>query len=183
IDFLFEYEKKIQEGKDYDFVIAHIGLVDFSPRPYSMAANILQIKAHKIKYLGWSYDEMNNYIETPVSDEIYNGERLSNIYSKSFLMKNIIPRLVKIPNLIYIGCNPTLPNWRGNYWQDRPRDLSRTLMDYNTLMIANLEGKNILNIDGWDEREIKKYTVDNIHLNCAGFKVISQKLYSILNEY
>lgn len=182
IDFLFEYERKVKEGKNYDFVVAHIGLVDFSPRPYSMAVNIIKMKAHKIKYLNWSIEEIESHIKIPVSNEIYNKERLSNIYSKSFLINNVIPRLVQIPRLIYIGCNPVLSNWRGNYWQDRPQDLSSTLMDYNALMLAMLNEKNIVNIEGWGEKEIKNYTVDNIHLNCEGYRVISKKLDRILTE-
>lgn len=182
IDFLFEYERKIKEGKNYDFVVAHIGLVDFSPRPHSMAVNIIKAKAHKIKYLGWDVEKFERYIEIPVSKEIYNGETLSNIYSKSFLKHNVIPRLVKIPGLIYIGCNSVLSNWRGNYWQDRPKDLSNILMDYNAIMLENLNMKNIVNIEQWNEIDIKKYTVDNIHLNYAGYEIISKELDKILIE-
>lgn len=183
IDFLYDYERQIERGKKYDFVVAHIGLVDFSPRPYSMAIDIIEAKSHKIKYLGWDLSEIKRYIDIPVSKEIYNGEKLSNLYSKSFLTNNIIPRLLDIPHLIYIGCNPVLYNWRGNYWQNRPQELSSILMDYNALMLQELKEKSIVNIEAWGEKEIKDYTVDNIHLNNNGYKVISEKLNEILVEY
>lgn len=182
IDFLYEYNKQVKKGKSYDFVIMHAGLVDFSPRPKSMAINILKNKYHKIKSLNWDFSLFEQNVNNPVSTEIYNNEQLSNLYTQDFLEHEIIPLLEKIPNLIYIGCNQILSDWRGNYWQDRPRDINKVLMSYNMAMLTCLKDKYTINIAEWGENEIKNYTVDNIHLNQRGYNIITIELGKILRN-
>ncbi|WP_260863429.1 hypothetical protein [Citrobacter sp. Marseille-Q6884] len=84
IDFLYEYHKQINKGKSYDFVIMHIGLVDFSPRPKNMAINIIKTKSHKIKYMNWPLTLFEEHVNIPISKEIYNGEQLTNLYTHDF---------------------------------------------------------------------------------------------------
>ncbi|ENB5758509.1 hypothetical protein OM275_21950 [Escherichia albertii] len=181
IDFLYEYYRKTTNGKKYDYVIAHVGLVDFSPRPRSMAMEIVKNKSHKINFLKWDLKLFNEHLKKEISSEVYNGESLSNLYDREFLKRKIIPLLQNIPNLIYIGCNPIISDWRGNYWQDRPKDISNILMEYNDLMLHELKGKEFVDIKNWNESDIKKYTVDNIHLNRLGYDVITLKLKQIFS--
>lgn len=176
IDFLYEYDRQLNKGKVFDFVIMHVGLVDFSPRPKSMAIDILKAKAQKIKHFRWDVNVFEKNICMPISTEIYNNEKLANLYDEFFLKNEIIPLINKIPNLIYIGCNPVLQDWRGNYWQDRPRDISQILMSYNKVMLEGLTDKEIINIEDWGRDEIKEFTVDNIHLNRKGYDQIFSEL-------
>lgn len=179
IDFLYEYGKKIEKGNKYDYVIGHIGLVDFSPRPYSMAKNIIDNKKHKIRYLGWDPNLFYAYIKKAISPEIYNSESLSNLYSLEFFQTNVLNKLEQIDNFIYIGCNNILSNWRGNYWQDRPKDIN-IIMKYMDIVQNSKINGHIISIDSWGEREIKKYTVDNIHLNKCGYDVLYPQIIKII---
>jgi len=182
IDFLYEYYGEGTRGKKYDYVIAHVGLVDFSPRPRSMANDIIKSKSHKIKFFKWDLRMFDKYLEREISSEIYNGELLSNLYDCEFLKNEIIPLLQNIPNLIYIGCNPIISNWRGNYWQDRPKDINRILMAYNSVMLTELKEKKVVDIKDWNECDIRNYTVDNIHLNREGYNKITLNLKQILTK-
>ncbi len=142
---------------------------------------IVKNKSHKINFLKWDLKLFNEHLKKEISSEVYNGESLSNLYDREFLKRKIIPLLQNIPNLIYIGCNPIISDWRGNYWQDRPKDISNILMEYNDLMLHELKGKEFVDIKNWNESDIKKYTVDNIHLNRLGYDVITLKLKQIFS--
>lgn len=179
IDFLYTYKKNILEGKKYDIVIAHVGLVDFSPRPYSMVKKIIADKFEKIKFLKFDDNCIRQHIEKPISSEIYNGERLANLYPKDYFKREIIPMISSIEGIIYIGCNPLLSDWRGNYWQDRPKDIN-LIMEYNELVLNSEISKRTISISDWNREDIINYTVDNIHLSPLGFKKIKNNIDDLL---
>lgn len=178
IDFLYWYKKRVNKGIRYDMVIAHLGLVDFSPRPVSMLREMIEAKKHKIEYLGLDVNEFKSQLDNDFGYE-YFGEKTNNFYTKSFFERSIIPKLKDIDGIIFIGCNPILLNWNGNYWRKRPENIN-IIMDYNAVLLREFPS-SVVDISDWNELEIKKYTVDNIHLNRHGYTVISRQLDNIIS--
>lgn len=181
IDFLYLYNKRIAAGHKYQHVIAHIGLVDFSPRPLNMLDKIINKKQDKIKALGLDISVFQNRKKEKISTELYFGDHLGNLYSMEFFKKEILTKLQSIDNMIYIGCNKVLQDWNGNYWRNRPKDIN-ILLDYNNVIEHSLHEKNKISIINWTEADIKENTVDNIHLNKNGFNIIANKLKSKIGK-
>lgn len=181
IDFLYSYQTQIKKGKKYDIVIAQVGLVDFSPRPKNMLKKIIDKKNNKIKNINLDINYFYNRLNDNIFDEIYYNEELSNLYSINYFESNIIPLLLSINNFIYIGCNPILHNWKGNYWKNRPKDIN-IILDYSKLLENCLPSQNVISLLNWNEKEIMKRTVDNIHLNKYGYIYLDDILKEKINE-
>ena len=179
IDFLYEYQKRTAIGKKYDAIIAHVGVVDFSPRPTSMLKDMMVNKRDKLAKL---FEEetitcLENYSAQPF-DQLYFGKTVKNFYSMEFLDEHVIPNLKAIDNLILIGCNPILHNWRGNYWRDRPHNMNMVL-DYSNRCKSELE--YFIDLSKLSENEIKTLTIDNIHLSRDGFRYLHQLINAKLS--
>lgn len=170
IDFLYEWESKYKNIK-YDYVILHLGIVDFSPRPLSSSKKIQDLKNSFIKNL--FYKNLSSLDKNIIYNVEYNTELTCSLYSKDFLKKYILQKLIKIDNLILIGSNHILENWIGNYNKKRPANIN-IIQEYNKVLVDNLQ--KTVDISHWDEVEIRKYTVDNIHLSSVGFGYIENEL-------
>jgi len=180
IDFLYEYNQRIAQGKQYDAVIAHVGVVDFSPRPSSMLVDMMDNKSHKVASL---FEEpqialLKEY-HSEVFTELYFGKTVKNFYSEAFLAEHILPKLSAISNLILIGCSPVLSDWRGNYWRDRPQNMNM-ILDYSARCKAEIE--HFIDLSTLSNEEIMKFTIDNIHLSPAGFDYVLQLILAPLNS-
>jgi hypothetical protein len=170
VDFLYEYQQRKDNGKHYDAVIAHVGVVDFSPRPTSMLDDMMKEKSHKISTLfgDVKITELMQYHKNAFKD-LYFGKTVKNFYAQSFLKKQILPKLQAIDNLIVIGCSPVLTDWRGNYWRDRPNDMNM-IIDYCSEYKVALA--NYIDMSELTREEIMEYTIDNIHLSQSGFNYV-----------
>lgn len=170
IDFLDYYNDL---NANFDAVILHTGLVEFSVRPISMIKSMWdekKYKENKILKKGVDFD-LSRF---PVIEK-YRGmdsSRYLTIEDMDFIYNN---NLSKIKNLIWIGINPVLKEWDGTYWNSRPEKINDNLILDE--FIGNKSTSNI-SLSKWNPSEIKKYTVDNIHLSAEGFKAI----YSEINE-
>jgi hypothetical protein len=174
IDFLHLLNKK---KKKYDYIILQLGIVDFSPRPKSMVRHIHDFKRNKVKNI-FERKTIENHLET-ISTEHYEGEESLSLYSLAMAEECILQELLKIDNLIWIGCNKVLPNWDGNYPRKRPGNMY-IIETYTQLFHNNL--KYSINILDWDEEDIKKYTCDNIHLTVKGMEYLRQSILSVIDE-
>jgi len=174
IDFfhLFNENKNI-----YDYIILQLGVVDFSPRPKSMVRHIYDFKKNKVKNI-FDRKTIENHLDT-ISTEHYEGEESLSLYSLAMAEKFILPKLLKIDNLIWIGCNKVLPNWDGNYPRKRPSNMY-VIEDYTQLFHNNLEYS--INILDWDEKDIKEYTCDNIHLTLKGMEYLRKSILSVIDK-
>lgn len=159
---------------NYDVIIMHCGIVDFSPRPLSNITNFKITKANT-KNFDKMFADNETYYEHPFNT-MYNDEPTINIYSKDYLLKNIIPKLKLFRNLIWINSNKFVENWEGNYTKGRPKNINCVVNKFDKIMKENL--KNVINIRDWSSDEIKKYTIDNIHFSRYGFK----KMYQLLDK-
>ena len=179
IDFLFEYQQRLKAGKRYDAVIAHVGVVDYSPRPVSMLTDMMVAKQHKINTLfSDSTFDFETYHQSHFTG-LYFGKPVKNFYSKDFLTNEVLPKLKAIDNLIMVGCTPVLSDWHGNYWRERPENMNM-ILDYSSICQKHLE--HFIDYSSWTEDNIKTNTIDNIHLSTAGFDVVLEDIASQLRK-
>jgi len=160
--------------KNYNIVIMHCGVVDFSPRPLS---NIQIVKASKAsnKEFDSLFSENDNYYKMPF-DTLYQGELTINLYSSQYLINSVIPQLRKINNLIWVDSNRFVKGWEGNYTKGRPQNIDSVVNQFDEIMSSNLA--NIISLKLWTDENIMKFTIDNIHFTKYGFK----ELYKLINN-
>lgn len=182
VDFLYEYQQRSLAGIKYDAVIAHVGVVDFSPRPVNMLQDMVDNKSYKVDSLFSEGLNMATHLQDyhqKFFDELYFGKPVKNFYSKEFLVSNILPKLKQINNLLFIGCSPVLTDWHGNYWRERPHHMNM-ILDYSKICAENLD--NFVDLSTFSPDEIKRYTIDNIHLSPEGFKHLHQVIQPKLEQ-
>ena len=174
-DFLYAYYK---ENKTYDFVISHIGVVDFSPRPISDIRDILELKKKKITTV-FNEEFYNSLINFKGYDTLYNNQRTSAILPESQI-KIIAEKFNEIENLLWISCNPVLLNWKGNYRKLRPDNINLVNVK-SKMLIEDLKTKKIIDLTNLTPSEVKEYTCDNIHLSEKGMEFIEEKMKELIS--
>jgi len=169
IDFIKKYE---EINKEYDAVIAHIGIVDFSPRHQAVALH--EIYPLKKKWYDNIFGEegMKEHLNSDFGIS-YEGDKTINMFSLDMAEKYLIPYLNKIPNLIFIGCNNLVKGWEGNYFKKRPENIF-LLEEYSKVFCSKLQ--NTIDLTSWDDEDVMKYTYDNIHLTKKGGEILFGKI-------
>ena len=174
-DFLDTYHKS---HKKYKCVIAHIGVVDFAPRPISQNIQIIKSKKTKIvRFFGEEvYQKLLNF--EGYSEE-YNGEKTASTVPE-FMVELVAKEFNKIENLIWISCNAVDLNWVGNYKQ-RPAN-SIMIYEKSKAMLNHLTTKTVVDFTQLTTDEVKQYTCDNVHLTKKGSSFILQNLLEIIQK-
>ncbi len=175
-DFLaYYYDSK----KNYDFVISHIGVVDFAPRSMRQTKKLVNQKKNKIiRFFGEKkFNDLKNF---EGYDTHWNDDKTSSI-APDFMIELFANEFNKIPNLIWISCNDIDLNWWGNYFRARP--LNSAMINLKSKkIIAQLKSDSIVNLSNLTNEEIKKYTCDNVHLTQEGSQYILNNLIKIINH-
>ncbi|MDX4061793.1 hypothetical protein Q6A90_05365 [Aliarcobacter skirrowii] len=177
LDFLNYIENK--NLHQYDYIILHLGIVDFSTRPLSQFDKVYN-KKNKISKKLFSNIEM----KAQYYDDIYEGEKTFTLYDKEYFRKAILPRINEISKttkIIWIGINRIDLYWDGNYAKKRPSNINN-ILEYQKVILNYIKNNetNItyIDIDSIESFNLKKHTVDNIHLSKDGFELF----YCILKE-
>lgn len=170
LDFLDVYESA---SNDYDVVVLHCGIVDFAPRPEHSFDEMYFAKVALLEKYGIA-QYFNKRMRHPGCE--YEGEPTYSFMSEEFVEEFIIPKLVGIKNLIYIGINPVLSEWRGNYWRERPSNINSQLKQDEKILSAI---EKVINLSDKSDDWVKLNTVDNIHLSREGFNYIVKELSSL----
>ena len=181
-DFIENIENNNIKIEEYDLIILYIGVVEFSPRPYSNFINVYNNKKLIIEKLVPKYfidDLMNNPYNT-----IYKNEKTYSLITIDIFEKIIIPYLQKFnKKLIYINTNSVVENWEGNYLlvnkYGRPKNIN-IISEYSKLTLNKFD--NVINLLEWNDNDIKKYTVDNMHLTFEGSEWIYNKIMNIITN-
>lgn len=171
IDFLHTYKQLINAGEEFDAIILHAGIVDFSRRHKPMVERLYQEKALRLQPY-FDPDELHDNLQQETG-YTYEGEPTCSFYSFSMARTLAEHHLAKLPNLIWIGCNQIVPNWRGTYWKERPADMP-IVVEYSTLFEETLP--NTISLRHWTQEDVKNYTSDNVHPNKAGFEFLRQEV-------
>jgi hypothetical protein len=173
VDFINFYEST---DKDFDFIILHCGIVDFAPRPESSFKQMYNSKLHYANDYH-IFDKINSNERVP--SDLYEGEDTYSFLTEDVLLDFLLPKMQKIPNLIYIGINPVLMDWKGNYWRQRPININKQL-DLDKVILDALKGG--IPLSDLSREQIKTFTTDNVHYTSDGFKYIYNKIISKLHS-
>jgi len=180
LDFL-ELCKKIRI-EDYDAIVLHTGIVDVSPRHKKIALEKIYPPKKTIFDEIFGEQRIWQHLNTDLGCE-YEGDKTINLYSLDMAKECLLPALKKIPNLIWIGGNRIVPGWRGNYWKERPANIS-FIETYFNLFASELE--HVVDLMGWSYDEIKRYTFDNMHPNKEGsdyiYEQVIQRIQEVINN-
>lgn len=170
-DFLDMIESK---NNCYDYIIAHIGVVDFSPRQVKEIEPILELKKNKIKRVfGDNFYQELKQLKTYKTK--YFGELTSSLITDEFL-QDIAKKFNTLDNLIWITCNPVDINWDGNYSRKRPLNINM-VNDKSKKMLTLLSNKvKVIDLTNWNITDIHKYTCDNIHMSNDGMNLIKKAI-------
>lgn len=153
----------------YKYIICHIGVVDFSPRPQSSIPNILTNKQTKI--IDCFDKEIFNSLMSEGCYEIsYYGEQTKSLLGAN-MIKLLADKLNGISNLIWISCNPVDLNWNGNYFRKRPNNIN-LVNEYSQQLITYLRNASIIDLTSLSLEEVRVLTCDNIHFNSRGMNYI-----------
>lgn len=177
----FDFIKLIEKVnlKDYDLVLLHTGIVEFSPRPQKSFNEVIYPQKKKYFDLIFGEDKMKLHLDFDLGVP-YEGDKTNNMYSLQMAEEYLIPYLQKVSNLIWIGGNKIVPDWLGNYWRPRPENLNIT-EHYNRLFIEKLP--NTIDMMDWSLEEVKEYTYDIIHVNQKGSDILYQRLVDKIEWY
>lgn len=124
---------------------------------------------------------INNNVEY---NTIYQNEKTKSLITLEMNEKVIIPYLQKLGNkLIYINSNKIVNGWEGNYLNvnsnGRPKNIN-IIEDFSKQSIGKFN--NYINLLEWNDDEIKKYTVDNMHLSYEGSNYIYNEIIKIIEN-
>ena len=172
-DFLYVLYSKQKQFK-YDYIISHIGVVDFSPRPFNDVKPILNLKKYKIEKI-FGKDFYKSITDIKLYESLYLGQKTSSIIIDEFLPL-IAEKFNQINNFIWITCNPIDTKWRGNYNRDRPENIN--IVNEKSEKILNMLNSDVkvINLTQWSLAEVHKFTCDNIHMSKLGMDLIEKKI-------
>lgn len=205
IDFIQCIQENIIKESDYDIIILYTGVVEYSPRPLSNLKNVLELGNDKItisKLLTPKSKMVNckqKFMTKWIGDELLNknkeykiqymNERTKSLISLEIFEKKVIPFLQKLNHkLLYINSNRICPNWEGNYIKKNPigRPNNINVIEKYSLLTRN-KFSNYIDLMKWTDLEVKKYTIDNMHLTFEGSEylfqeIIKNKLFDIYRD-
>lgn len=167
---LLDFVKFVENNNEqYEVIIAHIGVVDFAPRPYSSYLNMLSSKLDLMA-------ELNVKTNGTRYDETYENEATISFADEEYI-NNIGTRLQKYDNLVFINSNLVDLKYRGNYWRERPKNINLQLkLEKDFLVYFNSALVDMNKAISDRQREL---TVDNVHLNLSGHKLLYKLLTSV----
>ena len=172
---LFDFLDIIESRKQhYDFIISHVGVVDFSPRQAKEIMPILNRKKAKIIRV-FGENLYKKLIDVKTYKTEYLGELTSSLVAEEFL-GDIAKRLNKIENLIWITCNPVDLNWNGNYSRERPLNINMVNAKSKKLLTLLNDTIDVVDLTNWNIEDIHKYTCDNIHMSNHGMNLIEKAI-------
>ena len=177
----FDFIKLIEESKinpnTYDRIILYTGVVEFSPRNIS---NFKECMSDKIVFLkSFLGDHLD--LKTTYETRYRNEETKSLVTIKAYENK-VIPYLQQLnEKLILINTNNIVKNWEGNYIKVNPEGRPKNIDivgKYSEKTLGKFD--RLVNLLKWNDDEIKKYTVDNMHLTHAGSEYIYNEILKYL---
>jgi len=197
LDFIELIENKIIDVNDYDKIILYTGVVEFSPRPLSNfyacynPENIETITYDRLykkpKIINNKKSFFENFIPKQLLDKhltdtynvIYQNEDTRSLISLEINKNVVLPYLKNLEKkIIYINSNKIVANWEGNYIlknkNGRPKNIN--VIEKYAAQMKRWNLSNFIDLSIWSHEDIKKYTVDNMHLSYEGSEWILKKL-------
>ena len=177
LDFL-QMMKSIPHGY-YHAIILHAGAVDAAPRHQKVLLETIYPDKKGIFDEIFGENKIKAYLHSDLGCD-YEGDKTINMYSPEMARRQLLPLVKQIPHVIWISSNRIVPNWRGNYWKDRPDNIG-LIEEYSNLFAAELE--SVVNLMSWSLEEVKLCTFDNIHPNQMGSDRIFEMILLHLKNF
>lgn len=188
---------------DYEAVILHLGIVDWSPRPATSAVNDVYNSSASANARNFfsntqNYNEkvinnkkdffddifgesrMREYLSNPF-DVFYEGSPTVNMYSVDAAARFLLPILDKIPNLIFVNSNKILVDWDGDFVRGRPRNICMA-NKYASAFQEYLGEYKCINLLQWSDVDIRLNTCDNMHLTERGNDFVYREIHERLTS-
>ena len=164
------------DTRPYAAVVLHCGIVDFSPRPVSTLSRIAAAKSSEPGFREL-FARHAAYHRAAGGPE-YHGEPTTTLYSPEYLEDTLLPVLASIPNLLWMTTNDFVPGWDGNYSRGRPVDIAARIAEFESRMRPVLS--NVVDLHTWQAADVRRFTVDNVHLSPRGFDEVTRVLDAAL---
>lgn len=176
----FDFFDKInrKDLSSFKYVISHIGVVDFSPRPISDLNSIFKLKKKKIINV-FGVDFYKKLLVSPHYETEYLGEKTCSIIHENNITR-IVEELNRLEKLIWISCNPVIDEWKGNYNRERPKNINIVNEKSKYILSHLLDRINVIDFTNFSKDDVMKYTCDNIHLSPEGMCFLEQEIKNIL---
>ena len=118
---------------------------------------------------------------TDTYNVIYQNEDTRSLISLEINEKVVLPYLKNLEKkIIYINSNNIVPNWEGNYIlknkNGRPKNIN--VIEEYAKQMKGCNFTHFIDLLLWSDEDIRKYTVDNMHLSYEGSEWIFNKLVS-----
>lgn len=162
----------------YDKIILHAGFVDWYPKPKQYLMKVVSSDAHhgnesKLHYLNsiFGKDRVKEHLSE--AGEEFEGEATCNLYSVGMAEDSLVPLLKEFNNLIFINANKIVSGWHGDYPRGARPPNANMVLEYSNIFNERLGG---VNVAGWSDCEVMRYTHDNVHLNKLGNEYILNEI-------
>lgn len=162
---------------EFDLIVLHLGVVDFSPRVRTSAelirTNKISSLEKEIKYKSDTDREevMLTFDVTKRDPTSYEGEPTDAVADGTYIA--IVKNMIKeIPHpMIAITTNVVDLAWWGNYWRDRPVNMNSYLSIEREFWRDT--GIPSISLDGCSD-SLRETTLDNIHPSKLGFQQLEK---------
>ena len=175
LDFIHLVNTRRININEFDKIVLYTGVVEFSPRPLSNYHDCYATKS-------FIEDLCGNHLTEDTYGVEYQGEDTKSLITIECYEKVIIPYLQNFRNkLILINTNKIVPNWEGSYINVNPSGRPTNIdivAEYSSKTLGKFD--NLINLLEWNNKDIQKYTVDNMHLTYDGSEYIWDKLKKML---
>ena len=203
IDFIQCIEEQHINIDQYDYIILYTGVVEYSPRnlsnlndcynnvinetiTYSKLINkkskIINNKLSFMKTI-FSENELKEHFDN-YSTIKYKNEYTNNLISMKMYENTIVSYLkTKLQDkLIFINSNYVLNDWEGTYLKINPLGRPENINIINDYVDLNAKlFPECITLD-WNDNDVKKYTIDNMHLTYDGSEYIYNKIVALLKR-
>ena len=86
--------------------------------------------------------------------------------------------------MIFINSNKVVKGWEGNYININPIGRPKNINIIEEYANINLNKfTNTVDLLSWNDNDVKKYTIDNMHLTYQGSEYIFNKIIKILENF
>lgn len=203
IDFIELIETGLLKLERYDKVVLYTGVVDWSPRPLSSFRACMKgttrealdlaafgrkkrppkVANHKMAFFRKFFGtRAYNEHARRTFDVDYRGEPTTNLYSLEMLETRVIPYLQSLgERLVFINSNRLVPGWEGDYLIKNPDGRPRNIRLLEAYAERMSEAFDCIDLLKWSPRQIKRFTVDNMHLTHAGSEWIFERVMKRLS--
>lgn len=183
--------------EQYDHIILHTGIVDWSPRPQPSAIHDLydhqapsNLENTSLNTRDYSRKVINNkkdsfdalFGEAAMREHLnrdfgveYEGHPTVNMYGLDMARDKLLPRLKALDNLLFINSNRFVPGWEGDFARGRPNNI-RITESYSELFRDVLGPEKVIDLLQWSPEDVQRFTCDNIHLTKSGSDFIYNEL-------